>query len=107
MTVRRLLEGAPDLRAFAPGAPFSNGSRVDRWASIPSDRRWAMEVLGLHADMSVERTDVQSRFRRLVRLAHPDHGAESDRAAERLAELREARELLLAFAEASRAEQTG
>jgi curved DNA-binding protein CbpA len=31
----------------------------------------------------------------MVRLAHPDHGAEHDGAAERMAELSEARELLL------------
>jgi curved DNA-binding protein CbpA len=66
-----------------------------------------MEVLGLHAGMDVERDDVQSRFRRLVRLAHPDHGAEHERAAERLAELAEARELLLAHAEAEAAQSTG
>jgi curved DNA-binding protein CbpA len=55
-----------------------------------------MEVLGLHAGHAIERGDVQRRFRRLVRLAHPDHGAESIGAAERMAELAEARELLLA-----------
>ncbi|MEX2256015.1 MAG: J domain-containing protein [Acidimicrobiia bacterium] len=108
MTVRRLLEGAPDLRAaFTPGAPFSARALDDLWAGIPSDRRWAMEVLGLQAEMSVERGDVQMRFRRLARLAHPDHGAASDTAAERLAELRDARQLLLAFVEAGRAERTG
>ena len=99
--VRRLLEGAPDLRHFLPGAPQFGGPLVDVWNGIPADRRWAMEVLGLHAEMSVERDDVQARFRRLVRLAHPDHGAESDRAAERLAELREARSVLLTFAHAT------
>ena len=45
--------------------------------------------------MAIERDDVQRRFRRLVRLAHPDHGGESAGAAERIAELAEARELLL------------
>jgi curved DNA-binding protein CbpA len=54
-----------------------------------------MEVLGLSADMVIVHTDVQARFRRLARLAHPDHGASPDGAAERLAELSEARELLL------------
>jgi len=107
MSIRRLLEGAPDLRAFAPNAPRSAGPLVDVWSGVPSERRWAMEVLGLHAEMAVERTDVQARFRRLVRLAHPDHGAETDVAAERLAELREARELLLAYVEVDPAERTG
>ena len=55
-----------------------------------------MEVLGLRAGMPVERADVQARFRRLARLAHPDHGAAVAGAAERLAELSEARLLLLA-----------
>jgi curved DNA-binding protein CbpA len=54
-----------------------------------------MEVLGLHADTVVEHTDVQRRFRRLLRVAHPDQGGVSVGAAERIAELREARELLL------------
>ena len=60
-----------------------------------------MEVLGLGAGMHVEREDVQRRFRRLVRLAHPDHGAVSVGAAERIAELTEAREVLLGFASAA------
>jgi curved DNA-binding protein CbpA len=54
-----------------------------------------MEVLGLQAEHAIERDDVQKRFRRLVRLAHPDHGGESTGAAERMAELSEAREVLL------------
>ncbi len=66
-----------------------------KWAGIPSERRWAMEVLGLRADMKVDRTDIQKRFRRLLRTAHPDHGGEHVGAAERIAELTEARELLL------------
>jgi hypothetical protein len=99
--VERLLHGAPDLRHFLPGAPSFSGPLVDVWSGVPADRRWAMEVLGLHAEMPVVRDDVQARFRRLVRLAHPDHGAASDRAAERLAELREARAVLLTFADAA------
>src|SRR5574341_350267 len=61
MRVRRLLEGAPDLRHFLPGAPRSAGPLVDVWNGIPADRRWAMEVLGLQAEMPVERDDVQAR----------------------------------------------
>ena len=104
MTVRRLLEGAPDLRHFLPGSPRFGGPLVDMWSGIPADRRRAMEVLGLHAEMAVARDDVQARFRRLVRLAHPDHGAATDRAAERLAELREARAVLFTFAESAEAD---
>jgi len=107
ITVRRLLQGAPDLREFIPpGATASGATTGDAWRGVPADRRWAMEVLGLGAEMSVDRADVQSRFRRLVRLAHPDHGAARDGAAERLAQLREARELLLAATAAARSTRT-
>jgi hypothetical protein len=86
--------GVPGLAPFAPGAaPRANGD--DPWHGVPAERRWAMEVLGLRVGMTVDRADVIARFRRLVRLAHPDHGAARDGAAERLAELAEARELLL------------
>ena len=94
--VQRLRDGVPGLAPFAPGErPVANGDG-DGWAGIPADRRWAMEVLGVRVGVTLERTDVVARYRRLVRLAHPDHGAAAAGAAERLAELREARELLLA-----------
>jgi curved DNA-binding protein CbpA len=66
------------------------------WDGVPSERRWAMEVLGLHADMPVDRDDVNRRYRRLLRDAHPDHGAGSEGAAQRISELAEARRILLA-----------
>jgi hypothetical protein len=96
LQVRRLYEGVPGARPTAPGAA-ANGSRpvIDEWRNVPAERRWAMEVLGLRAVMAVERDDIQRRFRRLVRLAHPDHGGATTGAAERIAELSEARELLL------------
>ncbi len=99
--VRRLLHGVPSerppLAAAGPVGPVNGLVIPDaaKWAGIPSERRWAMEVLGLGADMTVERTDIQKRFRRLLRTAHPDHGGASAGAAERIAELTEARELLL------------
>jgi hypothetical protein len=97
LDVTRRFEGIPGVRPPAPGARRGAGGSGNPWAGVPSERRWAMEVLGLGADMVVERDDVQKRFRRLVRLAHPDHGAGSTGAAERIAELSEAREVLLAF----------
>ncbi len=98
LVVRRLYEGVPGARPTAPAAGVGgNGARgpIDPWRNVPAERRWAMEVLGLGATMAVERDDVQRRFRRLVRLAHPDQGGASSGAAERIAELSEARELLL------------
>jgi hypothetical protein len=95
LVVRRLFEGVPGARPYAPGA--RRAARPDNvWHGVSAERRWAMEVLGLQAGMPLERVDVQARFRRLVRQAHPDHGAASRGAAERIAELNEARELLLA-----------
>jgi len=101
LEVRRLLEGVPGLRPYAPGAAVPpNGDRDDAelegWRGVPAERRWAMEVLGVRAGVPIDREDVQRRFRRLLRLAHPDHGAADLGAAERIAELAEARELLLA-----------
>ena len=95
LVVRRLFEGVPGLQPFAPSA--TNGDN-GAWRGVPAERRWAMEVLGLKAGMPIERRDVQARFRRLVILAHPDHGAARAGAAERLAELTEAREVLFAVA---------
>jgi hypothetical protein len=106
LEVRRLLEGVPGLRPYAPGAaarpngatlPGADGDgELAAWRGVPAERRWAMEVLGVRAGARVDREEVQRRFRRLLRLAHPDHGAADVGAAERIAELSEARELLLA-----------
>jgi curved DNA-binding protein CbpA len=54
-----------------------------------------MEVLGLRAGMDVVRDDVNRRFRRLLRDAHPDSGGSATQAAARIAELAEARTILL------------
>ena len=97
--VRRLIEGIPILRPPTAGVgPIENAySHIDTgsWVGVPAERRWAMEVLGLRADMGLDRDDIQKRFRRLLRVAHPDQGGSSDGAAERIAELSEARTLLL------------
>ena len=101
LDVWRRFEGIPGVRPPSPGTRATTASNA--WQGVPSERRWAMEVLGLGAGMHVEREDVQRRFRRLVRLAHPDHGAVSVGAAERIAELTDAREVLLGFASAAAA----
>lgn len=56
---------------------------------------WALGILGL-AGPAPDRGAVQSRFRELLRVAHPDHGGGQAQAAERIAELTEARRILLA-----------
>ena len=67
------------------------------WRGVAPDERWAMEVLGLRAGMRVERDDVNRRFRRMLRDAHPDSGGAATGAAARIAELTEARSILLAM----------
>jgi hypothetical protein len=100
--VRRLLAGIPVMRPPRAGVgPVEDAfSRTDTgsWVGVPAERRWAMEVFGIGAGKELDRRDVQRRFRRMLRLAHPDHGGDADGAAERIAELTEARELLLEIA---------
>jgi len=66
-----------------------------RWEStaFADPRLWALDVLGL--DERTGTKDIQRRFRALLREAHPDHGADHDGAAERIADLTEARRILL------------
>lgn len=58
---------------------------------------WACEILALDPNVPFERDSVQRQFRSLLRDAHPDTGSasETDRAAMRIAELAEARRILL------------
>lgn len=70
-------------------------------AAIGDPVSWAMGVLDLRARESTttaavpSRRDVQRAFRDRLRTAHPDHGATGDGAAQRIAELTEARRILL------------
>lgn len=63
--------------------------------------RWAIGILGLTAADRTgpqgrpERTVVQRQFRDLLRAAHPDHGGDTAGAASRIADLTEARRILL------------
>ena len=79
---------------WEPGAPLDEAG----WVGVAGDQRWAMEVLGLRAGMEVDRDDVNRRFRRLLRDAHPDSGGAAGAAASRIAELTEARTILLDLA---------
>ncbi len=121
-TIRRVVAGrwaglAPDVEVrFVADSPWAGArpplASADMWArgappdellwvDVPADERWAMEVLGLRAGMAVKRDDVNRRFRRLLRDAHPDSGGASMGAAARIEELSEARAILLAVASAS------
>ena len=65
-------------------------------AALAHPERWALMMLGFDADGVPVRADIQRRFRSLVREAHPDHGAADEGAAQRIADLSEARDILLA-----------
>jgi len=86
---------------WMPGGPPDE----QQWRGVAAEQRWAMEVLGLRADMGVEREDVNRRFRRLLRDAHPDSGGAAGAAAARIAELTEARTILLDLASSEVAAQ--
>lgn len=62
----------------------------------PGDEKWALTVLGFSALAEPARSEILTRFRLLVREAHPDHGAITDGAGKRIHELTEARRILLA-----------
>jgi len=58
---------------------------------------WAMSVLGLDSELTgLSREVVQQGYRKALRGAHPDHGASHDAAAVRIADIAEARRILMA-----------
>jgi hypothetical protein len=77
-------------------AHLASTGPVVRWSSAvyADPTRWALGVLELGEDAPI-RKDIQRAFRVLLRDAHPDYGGASDDAAARIAELREARRILL------------
>jgi hypothetical protein len=63
---------------------------------VRRDATWALVVLGFATADDPNRSEVLRRFRQLVRDAHPDHGAQTVGAGERMAELTQAKRVLLA-----------
>jgi hypothetical protein len=84
-------------------AHVSGLDRTRQWSAsaFHDPVRWAVGILGLTGDrgsapgVAPERVVVQQRFRDLLRAAHPDHGGDTDDAASRIADLTEARRILL------------
>lgn len=81
----------PELLRYLSGV--RGGTRSARAFADPG--LWALDVLGFAAGASPARADVQRRFRSLLRAAHPDHGGSREGAADRIADLTEARRILL------------
>jgi hypothetical protein len=77
------LSGATGVRARSAGA-------------FAHPEVWARNILGFTDGDSPPRREVQRRFRSLLRDAHPDAGGAHAHAAQRIAELTEARDILLA-----------
>jgi hypothetical protein len=81
----------PELVRYLSGV--RGGTRSARSFADPG--LWALDVLGFAAGSTPPRTEVQRRFRTLLREAHPDHGGAREGAADRIADLAEARRILL------------
>lgn len=65
-------------------------------ATVTDPVAWARDLLGIAPSEDLARAVVQRRFRELLRDAHPDVGGDRTAAARRIAELTEARRILLA-----------
>lgn len=65
-------------------------------AALADPLGWARITLGFKLDQQPASAAVQQRFRERLREAHPDHGGDETSAAHRIAELTEARRILLA-----------
>lgn len=66
------------------------------WRRPNQGEGWALELLGFGTGEEPNRLDVLARYRDLVRAAHPDAGGDPVGAGMRIAELSEARRILLA-----------
>ena len=94
--IRRAMRWAGPLdHVFIAHLTGLGRSRTWAASAFEDPVRWAIGVLGLADAGPPDRVLVQRRFRDLVREAHPDHGGEADDAAARIADLAEARRILL------------
>ena len=66
-----------------------------RWQA-PGDEAWALRLLGFSGGREPARSEILTRFRTLVRDAHPDNGGDAIGAGQRIHELTEAKRILLA-----------
>lgn len=85
----------PGLIDHLVGRDVAMRFRSGAFATASDPMIWAMGILELDATDGVAEKAVQKSYRRLVRDAHPDHGAGESEAADRIAELTKAREILL------------
>lgn len=93
-----LVWSRPVDNAFITWLMDGRGASVDALRSWNDPVAWAREILEIDgpSDEEPSKRLVQRRFRTLLREAHPDHGGMTEGAASRIAELTEARRILLA-----------
>jgi hypothetical protein len=100
--VRQAMRWAGPLdRSFVTYLSGLDRGRSWSAGAVSDPVRWAVLTLGLAGSGTAafdvpDRESVQRRFREMLRDAHPDHGADTAGAADRIAELTEARRILLA-----------
>ncbi len=106
-TIRRAMRWVGPVGDDAIAALTGTGPGTFARAAFENPVSWALETLGFGAPAPATprtsalpvvmpaRAEVQRRFRELLRVAHPDHGAANEGAAQRIADLREARRILL------------
>lgn len=85
----------PALVAHLAG--HRSGAGAGSLSAVSDPVGWALELLDLRDGVSrvPSRREIQKAFRAQLRAAHPDHGATRDGAADRIAQLSEARRILL------------
>ena len=98
-TMRRAVrwEGGVDGDLIATLSGVGRGRPLSAFA-FENPVSWALGVLGFPAGSrraNPGRKAVQRQFREQLMAAHPDHGGDADGAAQRIAELTEARRILL------------
>ncbi len=85
----------PGVIDYLVGPEVAMRMRSGQYATASSPMMWAMGILELEAGDEPNPKEIQRSYRRLLRTAHPDHGAGEGEAADRIAELSKAREILL------------
>ncbi len=94
--LRKALRWQAGLDASFVAHVNGGGGTPRNWKTLGSDPiAWALEILGFTAGEDPPNREIRKRFRDALRLAHPDHGGDEGDAAERIAELGEARRILL------------
>lgn len=95
--LRRAMRWRGDIGpGFVGHLSGASGARSRSVGAFAHPELWALSVLGFGDGTVPAKRDVQRRFRTLVRDAHPDHGGIEVGAAQRIADLSEARDILLA-----------